>query len=57
MIDGVYPSQFAEIEAMRWSHYRKLHDITVRQKPTMSHLPHDFLRMTQKKKTNHVLLA
>lgn len=54
MIDGLYPSQLSEIEAMRSSHYKNLKNIVNKSNPSISWLPADFLKMSRRKKTNHV---
>lgn len=54
MIDGVYPSQLTEIEAMRSSHYKNLKNIVNKTNQSISWLPPDFLKMSRRKKTNHV---
>lgn len=54
MIDGVYPSQFSSVEAMRNSHYRNMHNIQNSSSKRISWLSPEYMRMTYRKKTNHV---
>jgi hypothetical protein len=54
MIDGLYPSQFAEIEAMKTSHYRNLKNIINKNTQHISHPSINFLHMSRHKKVNHV---
>lgn len=54
MIDGIYPSQFMEVEAMRSSHYRNLKNIVNKHGNHISHPSVDFLQMSRRRKQNHV---
>jgi hypothetical protein len=55
MIDGVYPSQFSSVEAMRSSHYRQLKSIlNSTSSPKMSWLSPDITNISSRKKYNHV---
>lgn len=56
MIDGLYPSQIAEIGAMRSSHYKNLKNIVNKNQQSISWLPSDFLKMSRHKKQNHVII-
>lgn len=58
MIDGVYPSQFASVEAMRTSHYRNLKSIlNSTSSPKISWLSPDLTSISSRKKYNHVSFA
>lgn len=54
MIDGMYPSQLMEVEAMRTSHYRNLKNIVNKHGQHISYPSIDFMQMSRRKKQNHV---
>jgi len=54
MIDGSYPSQLPELQAMRSSHYKNLQKIVNKSAQHISWMPSDFIKMSLRKKSNHV---